>query len=101
MDGDKDLDVYILNHPSDMREANSIKVVQNSDGELEVVKPKKFDYCIITINVSYKCIYLLHSLIAANSNLLADNFTFLIINNAILRYEQLHIPENKKKQLIS
>ncbi|WP_250433756.1 VCBS repeat-containing protein [Hanstruepera flava] len=44
MDGDKDLDVYVLNHPSDMREANSIKVTQNDKGELEVAKPKNFEH---------------------------------------------------------
>lgn len=44
MDGDQDLDVYVLNHPSDMREANSIKVTQNDKGELEIAKPKTFDH---------------------------------------------------------
>lgn len=44
IDGDKDLDVYVLNHPSDMREANSIKVTQNDQGELEIATPKSYEY---------------------------------------------------------
>ena len=43
MDGDNDLDVYVLNHPSDMREANSIKVTQNDKGELKIAEPKTYD----------------------------------------------------------
>lgn len=34
MDGDGDLDVYVLNHPSDFRDTNSIKITQNEKGEL-------------------------------------------------------------------
>lgn len=44
MDGDGDLDVYLVNHPGDLREANSIKVTQNDKGELALAKPKTYEY---------------------------------------------------------
>ena len=42
-DGDNDLDVYFLNHSSDMRESNKIKVTQNEKGEIVMAKPKSYD----------------------------------------------------------
>lgn len=44
MDGDNDLDVYILNHSGNMRESNSIRLTQNKDGNLELAKPQSYDY---------------------------------------------------------
>ncbi|WP_204344353.1 FG-GAP-like repeat-containing protein [Psychroserpens algicola] len=43
-DGDNDLDAFVLNHPSNMVEANSIKVAQNENGELTMVKPKSYEH---------------------------------------------------------
>jgi hypothetical protein len=42
-DGDNDLDVYILNHSSDMRESNTIKVTQDKTGKLVRAEPKSYD----------------------------------------------------------
>lgn len=44
MDNDGDLDVYILNHPSDLREANAIKITQNKKGELALAEPQTYEY---------------------------------------------------------
>ncbi|GGD94831.1 VCBS repeat-containing protein [Planktosalinus lacus] len=44
MDGDNNLDVYLVNHPNDMREANAIKITQNKDGELALATPTTYDY---------------------------------------------------------
>ncbi|MEX0996876.1 MAG: VCBS repeat-containing protein [Flavobacteriaceae bacterium] len=44
MDGDGDLDAYVLNHPGNLREANSIKVTQNDKGELALAKPETYEY---------------------------------------------------------
>jgi len=44
MDNDGDLDVYILNHPGDMREANAIKITQDKKGELSLAQPQTYDY---------------------------------------------------------
>jgi len=44
MDGDGDLDVYILNHSGNMRESNAIKVHQNEAGELALAKPENYEY---------------------------------------------------------
>ena len=37
MDTDGDLDLYLVNHPYNMREANNIKLTQTASGKLEVV----------------------------------------------------------------
>lgn len=42
-DADNDLDVLVLNHPKNLKEANSIKVSQNKDGTLVPVTPKSYD----------------------------------------------------------
>lgn len=42
-DGDNDLDVYVLNHSSNMRESNTIKVTQNEKGEIVRAEPKSYD----------------------------------------------------------
>lgn len=42
-DGDNDLDVYVLNHSSNMRESNTLKVTQNEDGQIVIAKPKSYD----------------------------------------------------------
>ncbi len=42
-DGDNDLDVLVLNHPSNLKEANSIKLTQNLNGEIVPAKPKSYD----------------------------------------------------------
>ena len=44
MDGDGDLDVYILNHPGNFRESNTIKITQNKDGELGLATPTSFEF---------------------------------------------------------
>jgi enediyne biosynthesis protein E4 len=44
MDGDDDLDVYILNHPADMRESNNLNVEQDASGKLVVAKPSSYQY---------------------------------------------------------
>jgi hypothetical protein len=44
MDGDGDLDAYILNHPSDMRESNSIILTQHKDGTIRLAEPESYDY---------------------------------------------------------
>lgn len=44
MDGDGDLDVYILNHTGNMREANAIKIHQNERGELALAEPETYEY---------------------------------------------------------
>jgi len=44
MDGDGDLDVYILNHSGNMREANAIKIHQNESGELALAGPETYEY---------------------------------------------------------
>src|SRR5690606_6792573 len=43
MDGDGDLDVYVLNHSGDMRESNAIKITQNEKGELALAKPDSYE----------------------------------------------------------
>ncbi|WP_299337806.1 VCBS repeat-containing protein [uncultured Psychroserpens sp.] len=42
-DGDNDLDAYVLNHSSDMRESNSLKVTQNENGDIVMATPKSFE----------------------------------------------------------
>jgi enediyne biosynthesis protein E4 len=42
-DGDNDLDVYVLNHSSNMRESNTIKVTQNENGEIVRAEPKTYE----------------------------------------------------------
>jgi enediyne biosynthesis protein E4 len=44
MDGDQDLDLYLLNHPFNFRESNNIDVSLNTEGKLEVVKPSDLTY---------------------------------------------------------
>ena len=44
MDGDQDLDLYLLNHPFNFRESNNINVSLNAEGNLEVVKPADLTY---------------------------------------------------------
>tara|TARA_R110002072_G_scaffold287464_6_gene453204 strand:- start:22005 stop:25337 length:3333 start_codon:yes stop_codon:yes gene_type:complete len=44
MDGDGDLDVYILNHPSDFKDTNSIKITQNEKGELALAKAESYEF---------------------------------------------------------
>lgn len=44
MDGDNNLDMYLVNHPNDMREANAIKITQNKEGELALASPPTYDY---------------------------------------------------------
>ena len=43
-DGDNDLDVFVLNHPSNMRESNVLKVTQNEKGEIVRAVPTEFEY---------------------------------------------------------
>lgn len=43
-DGDNDLDVYVLNHSYNLREANTIKVIKNDDGKIVPSIPKDFTY---------------------------------------------------------
>lgn len=44
MDGDKDLDLYLLNHPGNMLESNNINVVQDPTGKLVLAKPDDYTY---------------------------------------------------------
>ncbi len=44
MDGDGDLDVYVLNHPSDFRDTNSIKITQNEKGELALAEAETYEF---------------------------------------------------------
>jgi hypothetical protein len=41
-DGDNDLDAYVLNHPSNMTEANKITITQDKSGKLTMAKPKSY-----------------------------------------------------------
>ncbi|OZV70742.1 VCBS repeat-containing protein [Winogradskyella aurantia] len=41
-DSDGDLDVYVLNHSSNMRESNTIKVTQNDNGKVVRAEPKSY-----------------------------------------------------------
>ncbi|RZN84595.1 MAG: RNA-binding protein [Winogradskyella sp.] len=43
-DGDNDLDVYVLNHSYNLREANTIKVEKNEEGKIVPTVPKDFTY---------------------------------------------------------
>lgn len=44
MDLDGDLDMYLINHPASMVEANNIKVMMSPSGKLEVVLPADLTY---------------------------------------------------------
>ncbi|PKP27165.1 MAG: RNA-binding protein [Bacteroidetes bacterium HGW-Bacteroidetes-2] len=44
MDGDGDTDVYVLNHPGNFRESNTIKITQNNQGKLELATPTSFEF---------------------------------------------------------
>jgi hypothetical protein len=44
MDGDEDLDVYLVNHPFNQEEANNLSVEYNDKGEIEILKPKDYTY---------------------------------------------------------
>jgi len=44
MDGDNDLDVYVLNHSSNMRESNAIKITQNKEGVIALAIPETYEY---------------------------------------------------------
>ncbi len=44
MDNDNDMDVYIVNHPSDFREANAMTITQNEKGELKLANPKSYEF---------------------------------------------------------
>jgi hypothetical protein len=44
MDGDNDLDVYVLNHSSNMRESNAIKITQNKEGVVALAIPETYEY---------------------------------------------------------
>ncbi len=44
MDGDGDLDMYLVNHPWDQAEANNLNVVYNDKGEMELRKPQDYTY---------------------------------------------------------
>lgn len=41
-DGDNDLDAFVLNHPSNMTEANKITITQDKSGQLIMAKPKSY-----------------------------------------------------------
>lgn len=43
-DLDGDYEVYVLNHPKNMTNANNLKVKQKNNGEFEVNKPETFDF---------------------------------------------------------
>ncbi|HLF63461.1 MAG TPA: VCBS repeat-containing protein, partial [Saprospiraceae bacterium] len=44
MDTDGDLDLYLVNHPSKITEANNINVRQMSDGQFEIIKADDLTY---------------------------------------------------------
>lgn len=44
MDGDGDLDAYVLNHPSNLRESNVIKITQNEQGDLALAPAPSYEY---------------------------------------------------------
>jgi hypothetical protein len=44
MDLDGDLDLYLVNHPHDMREANNIRVIRNAQGELVPYQQEDLTY---------------------------------------------------------
>ena len=41
-DSDNDLDVYVLNHPSNLKEANAVRVARNEKGKIVPAIPKDF-----------------------------------------------------------
>jgi len=41
-DGDNDLDVYVLNHPKNLKEANVVKITQNENGKISPAVPSDF-----------------------------------------------------------
>jgi enediyne biosynthesis protein E4 len=44
MDNDGDQDMYLVNHPFNLRESNNINVVQDQNGQLVVKKPATYTY---------------------------------------------------------
>lgn len=44
MDNDGDQDMYLVNHPFNLRESNNINVVQDKSGKLKVGKPESYAY---------------------------------------------------------